>query len=137
MEIFSNWRLLILIYLLIAGVWGLLAKIAANHLNSYTTAFTAATSACLTIAVFSFPKLSWQSGIGIMTAIICGIVGGISAIFFYGALKQAPASIVIPISSLYIFVTVLLSIVFLRETINMQQLIGILLGFVAIALLTA
>lgn len=137
MEIFSNWRLLIVIYLIIAGVWGVLAKTASYHLNAFTTTFTATTSAWITVALFSYSKLRWQSTIGILTAIVCGIIGGISAIIFYAALKQAPASVVIPVSSLYIFVTVLLSVLFLRETITTQQIIGITLGLAALVLLTS
>jgi transporter family protein len=132
-----DWRLLILIYLVVTGVWGVLVKIASTHLNPFTATFTALTSAWITVAIFSFPKLSFQSGKGVLTAGLCGFIGGISAILFYSALKQAPANVVIPLSSLYVFMTVILAYFFLGETIALKQFIGIVLGFLAIVLLTS
>lgn len=132
-----DWRLLILIYLVITGVWGVLVKIAATHLNPLTATFTALTSAWITVAIFSFSKLSWQSGVGVLTAAVCGFLGSISAIIFYSALKQAPANVVVPLSSLYVFVTVILAYIFLGETMTSKQVIGIILGFIAIILLTS
>jgi transporter family protein len=132
-----DWRLLILIYLVVTGVWGVLVKIASTHLNPFTATFTALTSAWVTVAIFSFSKLSWRSGVGVLTAAVCGFLGSISAILFYSALKHAPASVVIPLSSLYVFLTVILAYIFLGETVTLKQVIGIILGFVAIVLLTS
>lgn len=137
MPIMDNWRVLIIICLILNGVWGLMAKIASNHLNSYTVPFIAITTAWLTIAMLSFSKLSWQSNIGISIAAGCGILGGLSTIVFYAVLKQIPANIAIPISSLYILITVVLSYLFLGETLSIRQLIGIILGCIAVILITS
>src|SRR3989304_1449246 len=131
MEIFNNWRLLIVGYLIIAGVWGVLVKLASARLNPFTLAFVAGTTAWFTVLVFSFTKLNWQSGTGILIAALSGILGGISIMIFYGALKLAAANVVIPLSTLYIFVTVVLSYFFLGETITLKHLLGIILGFIA------
>ena len=72
-----------------------------------------------------------------MIAALSGILGGISVIIFYGALKIATANVVIPLSTLYIFVTVVLSYFFLGETITLKHLLGIILGFIAVVLLTS
>lgn len=137
MDIFNNWRLLIFWYLIVTGVWGVLVKLASARLNLFTLSFVAGTSAWFTVIVFSFTKLSWQSGVGILTAVLCGILGGISIIIFYGALKLAAANVVIPLSSLYVFVTVVLSYIFLGETITLKHLLGIILGFIAVVLLAS
>ena len=137
MEIFNNWRLLIVGYLIIAGVWGVLVKLASARLNPFTLAFVAGTTAWFTVLVFSFTKLNWQSGTGILIAALSGILGGISIMIFYGALKLAAANVVIPLSTLYIFVTVVLSYFFLGETITLKHLLGIILGFIAVVLLTS
>ncbi len=137
MEIFNNWRLLIVCYFIIAGVWGVLVKLASARLNPFTLAFVAGTTAWFTVLVFSFTKLKWQSGAGIWIAALSGILGGISIMIFYGALKLAAANVVIPLSTLYIFVTVVLSYFFLGETITLKHLLGIILGFIAVVLLTS
>ncbi len=137
MEIFNNWRLLIVCYLIIVGVWGVLVKLASARLNPFTLAFVIGTTAWFTVLVFSFTKLNWQSGTGILIAALSGILGGISILMFYGALKLAAANVVIPLSTLYIFVTVVLSYIFLGETMTLKHLLGIILGFVAVFLLTS
>jgi uncharacterized membrane protein len=135
MEIFNNWRLLIVGYLIITGVWGLLVKLASARLNPFTLAFVAGTTGWITVLVFSFTKLNWQSRTGIWIAALSGILGGISIIIFYAALKLAAANVVIPLSTLYIFVTVVLSYFFLGETMTLKHLLGIILGFIAVFLL--
>ena len=137
MEIFNNWRLLISCYLIIVGVWGVLVKVASTRLNPFTLAFVAGTSAWFTVVAFSFNKLSWQSGVGILTAVVSGILGGVSIIIFYGALKLAGANVIIPLSSLYVFVTVILSYFFLGEAMTLKQLLGIILGLISVVLLTS
>lgn len=137
MEIFNNWRVLIFCYLIIVGVWGVLVKIASARLDAFTLAFVAGTSAWFTVIAFSFTKLSWQSGLGIWIAAVSGILGGISIIIFYAALKLAAANVVIPLSSLYVFVTVILSYFFLGETMTVKQLLGIIFGLIAVVLLTS
>lgn len=137
MKIYNDWRFLIVVYLCLTGVWGVLIKIALNYLNPYTMSFVALTSAWITVGVISFSKLNWQSNFGITMAVICGCLGGVSAVLFYHVLKMAPASIVIPVSSLYIVITVILSYFFLCEPLDVRKIIGIVFGLIAIRLLTS
>jgi uncharacterized membrane protein len=136
-EIFNNWRSLMVCYLIITGVWGVLVKLASARLNPFTLAVVAGTTAWVTVIVFSIGKLSWQSGAGIWIAAVSGIVGGISVIIFYTVLKAAAANVVIPLSTLYVFVTVVLSYFFLGETMTLKHLLGIILGFISVFLLTS
>lgn len=136
MEIFNNWRVLIFCYLIITGGWGVLVKLASARLNPFTLAFVAGTTAWFTVLIFSFTKLNWQSGTGMWIAALSGILGGISIIIFYAVLKLTAANVVIPLSTLYIFVTVVLSYFFLGETMTLKHLLGIILGFIAVFLLT-
>ena len=133
---FNDWRFLIFVYLFLTGVWGVLAKISASRLNPFTSTFIAVTSCWVVVAVTSFSKLKWQSGVGIFAAITCGMISGIAAIAFYGALKIAPASVIVPLSSLYVVLTVVLAYFFLGETFGVRQIVGIILGILAIVLLT-
>jgi transporter family protein len=74
---------------------------------------------------------------GIFTAAICGVLGGFSTIIFYMILKQIPANIAIPVSSLYIIITIVLSYFFLGETMSIRQFIGIIMGCIAVILITS
>jgi bacterial/archaeal transporter family protein len=132
---FTDWRFLIFLYLALTGVWGILAKISASRLNPFTATFIAVSSCWIVVAAASFAKLRWESKIGIGVAVMCGLISGISAMAFYGALKNAPAGVIIPLSSLYIVITAALGYFFLGEAIGFRQIAGIALGIVAIFLL--
>jgi len=132
-----NWRLLIVIYILLAGVWGTLVKVASDRLNPLTISFVVSSSAWLTVAAVALPRLDFQNKTGVWVAAVCGLMGGFLVIIFYTVLKQAPASVVIPVSTLYILVTVVLSYLFLGEALTIKQLAGIVLGLVSIYLLTS
>jgi uncharacterized membrane protein len=133
-----NWRTLIVIYIVISGIWGALAKFASDRINNpYTMSFVAVTGAWLTITVLSVPRLTFQSTVGVSVAALCGFLGGLSVILFYSALRQSLASVIIPLSSLYIIVTVFLCYLFLGESLNLKQLTGIILGLVSIYLLAS
>ncbi len=118
------------------GIWGVLMKVASSHLNPYTMSFIALTSAWITVGVISFSKLNWQSNFGIIMSVTCGFLGGVASLLFYHILKKMPASVVIPVSSLSMVVTVILSYFFLCEPIGVKKVLGIVLGLLAIALLT-
>jgi transporter family protein len=132
-----NWRLLIVIYILLAGVWGTLIKAASDRLNPLTMSFIVATSSWLAVAVVALPRLDFQNKTGVSLAVVCGLMGGLLVIIFYSVLKQAPASVVIPVSTLYVLVTVVLSYLFLGEAATPKQLAGVVLGLVSIYLLTS
>ena len=132
---FNDWRFLIFIYLVLTGVWGLLAKVSASRLNPFTATFIAVTSCWVVVASTSFSKLQWESRVGILAALACGLFSGLAAIAFYGALKEAPASVIIPLSSLYIVLTSFLAYFFLGEAMGIRQIAGIALGILAIILL--
>jgi len=71
----------------------------------------------------------------VAAAASAGALGGIASLAFYGALRDGSASVVVPLSSLYLVLTVVLSYTFLGESIGPRQLAGVALGLVAMALL--
>lgn len=132
----EDWRVLVPVYIACSGVWGILAKIAAVRLGHLTSSFVAVTTATTVVAVVAFRDLEWRSGAGILAAAAGGVLGGIASIALYGALRQGPASLVLPLSSLYLVLTVLLSLVFLGESIDLRQVAGIAFGLAALMLLS-
>jgi transporter family protein len=134
-SLINDWRFFILAYLILAGVWGLLAKIASNRLGPLTASCIALTFAWLTVSLVTLKKINLQLNIGMLAAVICGIFGGLSSLLFYKALQQAPASTVIPVSSLYLVITVVLSCFFLGETLKFKQIVGIAFAILSIILL--
>ncbi|MBI4833697.1 MAG: EamA family transporter [Planctomycetes bacterium] len=64
-----------------------------------------------------------------------GILAGfIAMVAYYAALRLAPSSQVVPISSAYPLVTALFAMFLLKETVSVQQWLGILLIMIGIYL---
>ncbi len=131
MGITSNWRFLAVCYILTFGLWGFLLKVISKKLDWKTMIFYVWMTVFLLCCIFVFRniKLGW-SKIHIL-AIVAGIVAAIGTIAFYKALSLAPATLVIPLSSQYILVTVLLCTFFLKELLSLRIVAGIVCSIAA------
>ncbi|AAB99347.1 TPA: EamA family transporter [Methanocaldococcus jannaschii] len=69
-------------------------------------------------------------------AIISAVLVVIGSLLLYYALYKGKASIVVPLSSIGPAITVALSILFLKETLTLPQMIGIVLIIIGIILLS-
>ncbi len=58
---------------------------------------------------------------------LSGLATGLSWLCFYKALKDGPASVVVPIDKLSVLLTVLFALVFLKEKLSAKSAIGLLL----------
>ena len=134
--LFNEWRVLVLVCIVAFGLWGFLAKLSAAHLTwTQLTFMILVTNATLVIAVTARGLAGLEARWALVAALagVCAAAGSLS---LYRALSLAPANVVIPLSSFYVVVTVVLSSVFLQEPVTARQLLGMLLGLAAIVLLT-
>lgn len=132
---FQEWRWLILVYIVCTGVWSVLAKVATGRVGAATTTFVIVTGAWMVVASAVLRQVTWKLDSGLLAAMLAGLLAGIGSVSFYGALHRAPASVVLPLSSLYLVVTVLLAFVFLGEAIGIRRLAGVACAMAAVALL--
>ena len=61
-----------------------------------------------------------------------GILGAAGQLILFQALKEGPAYIIFPIISISPILTVILSIIFLKEKVKILSRIGIILAFVSL-----
>ncbi len=80
-------------------------------------------------------KIPWHPW-GWAAAVAAGMSTGFGLFFFFRALHQGAASVVVPLTSLYPVVTVVLSWLFLRESLSPRQLTGLVLAIAAVWLLS-
>jgi len=131
------WYFYAILTVVVWGIWGLFSKIASNYakprqaLIFQTVGVLAFGLVVLAVEKFriewSFPGFSW--------AALAGFLVFAGFLTFFAALEQGKASTVVTLSALYPLVTIVLSIVFLREKLTTRQGIGILLALIASALL--
>ena len=138
MEIDSNWKFLVMIYIIAAGFWGFFLKIILGKLDWKTTMLiiTSVWVTLILVYLIFFSKeinLSWNRYY--ILAILTGIIGALSGVVFYKVLSLKPASIVIPLTAQYILIAVLLSFIFLKEPITLRGVFGIAFSIISIILL--
>jgi uncharacterized membrane protein len=85
--------------------------------------------------IFVFRNINFGFGKFHLLAIVTGILGAVSGVAIYKAINIMPASIIIPLSSMYIIITVLLSCFFLHEALSVRTIFGITPGIISIVLL--
>lgn len=131
--------LLGLLVILLWGIWGFSAKVAISDIGLQAMFWIALISDIfivlyLVLSNQFFPLRMEEKGI--IYSITAGITGGIAIIFFYILLKKYQASIVLPLTSLYPIVVVILGILILKEKITYLNGIGVVLALISIYLLS-
>jgi transporter family protein len=120
------------------GVWGFLAKLTtARGVHPLAlSAVSSVTGVVITwIAVFLIQPPFARGGGNLLMALVTGVCGSLGGLAFFFALGYGRASIIVPLSSLYPAITILLSLIFLGERPTLPQGIGIVLALIASILL--
>jgi len=136
----SLWLLAALGTLLLWGVWGVALKVASTGeewYRVYVTTNLVIVAAVIALLIYYSPSNAVMTGSKAVVALLAGAAGTLGYFFLILALKWGgKASIVIPLTSLYPAVTVVLSRVVLGEEMSLRQYAGIVLAIVAILLMT-
>jgi transporter family protein len=134
----AGWLMYSLLALVLWGLWGVFSKIAATHLPSWAI-FLVEIGVYLVVGGLIWGLLrtpvTWTFP-GAAAAVAAGLAGGFALFFFLKALSTGPASVVVPLTSLYPVITVLLGITFLQEDLSLRHLLGILMASAAVWLLS-
>lgn len=128
-----------LIVILLWGIWGFAAKVAISDIGLQAIFWISVISDILIVLYLLISNQFFPLRLeekGIMYSIISGITGGIAIILFYILLKKYHASIVLPLTSLYPVVVVILGILILKEKITYLNGIGVVLALISIYLLS-
>ncbi len=137
-NIIPEWLGNALAALLCWGLWAFFPKLALRSIAPATSVFYEAVGVMLTsIAVVWLlgPRLAGGFQ-GIMYALLTGIFGTIGLYFFFSAVKTGPLSVISSLTAMYPVVTVFLAVVVLHESINLRQIVGIILAVIAAGLLS-
>ncbi len=124
------------------GMWGLESKFIVDRISPW-----------INQVVFSFGLLppviwvilskatrqrkNWTSSRGAFYGLLTGVLGGLGNVAFYLALARGgKASIVVPLVGLAPLATVVLALIFLKETLNRMQMLGLVFALISIFLLS-
>ncbi len=131
-----DYRIYCLIALLGWGFWGFGSKILGKYFHPFHLSLFSNVGTVLFLLFFIF-KFSLPFNKFSLYALINGMIAGIGTFGFYFALSKGEASIVFPITSLYIVFPVILGYFFLKEPITFKHLLGFIFTLIAIYLLSS
>jgi transporter family protein len=133
-----NWLGFSLLAVGLWGLWGFLSKLAALQLPTgaaylMSVAGHLAVIGCL--AATGGLAIPWQPA-GLAAALGAGLCMAFGLLFFFRALAGGAASMVVPLTSLYPLITVVLSWAMLHEDFTLRRLGGVVLALAAVWLLS-
>jgi bacterial/archaeal transporter family protein len=117
--------------------WGLFSKLSANH--DMPPTLLAFLSSCASFAMILLSYV-WQrfpvskNSTGLLCALLSGICGAMGMLLFAQAIKLDRAAIIVTLTATYPALTVLLSLVLLREQISFLNALGVLLVTLGVVL---
>jgi len=134
-----TWLFPALVSLALFGIWGFLPRLAVNYMEPRNALFYQAIGgliAGVTPLFFSRAPLQYHPK-GIIFAALTGVFGVLGTLFYYYAVSRGKTSVIAPLTGLYPLITICLSILLLKESLNLRQVIGALLAAVAVWLLAS
>ncbi|UCH10844.1 MAG: DMT family transporter [Fidelibacterota bacterium] len=123
---------------LLWGVWGALIEIPEKAGFPATLGYSAWALTMVPVAIIALKLIRWQLERDRRSAAIglsAGLLGCGGQLLLFQILRIGPAYIVFPIISLYPVVTIILSVMVLRERASRRSWIGIILALFAILML--
>ena len=133
-----NWLFFSLLTLILWGVWGIFVKLSLNYVDWKTywiVSYLPYLMMSTLLFLFYKPALDFRNE-GVKYALIAGLIGTISYIFFFQAMKGGKVSLTITLTALYPLITIILAFLVLKESVNLFQGIGLILALISIVLLS-
>ena len=131
--------ILSIVVILLWGMWAFFFKVGVSSIGiKEALVWNNIVAIMISIVVISYliRDIELEASKGAFYVTIATIFGITGSIIWYFGLEKYKAGIIVPFTALYPLITVTLSIIFLREKISIQNLIGIFLAVAAGILLS-
>jgi len=134
-----NWLYYAISTTVLWGVWGAFIEIPEKAGFPATLGYSAWALTMIPVALVALKLISWKldkDRRSILLGMGAGLMGCGGQLILFQCLRMGPAYIVFPIISLYPVLTVILSVLFLKESTSKRAWIGIFLALLAILMLS-
>jgi len=130
--------------LLAAVIWGVapaVEKMALQNVSPFAGLVVRTAVATSVVLIFSFLMGEWREILTLDSRTILylslgGILGSfLGTLAYYHALKSGEVGLVVPVSSLYPLIALIIGVLVLGESLTLQRLLGIILIVVGISLI--
>lgn len=134
----APWLINSLVALVCFGLWGFLPKIAVRYLSPRSAlvyeALGVVTVGC--IVLLTVGKGISTDVKGIVPAVLTGIFGTLGFLCFLYAVNVGSVSVVATLTALYPAITIVLAVIFMKESVTLRQMAGIGLAILSVILLS-
>ncbi|VAW23210.1 Protein of unknown function DUF6, transmembrane [hydrothermal vent metagenome] len=133
------WLLFALITTVFWGAWGALIEIPGRAGFPVTLGYIVWSLTMIPCALVALALVKWKLEYDLKSILYGSIIGFLGAggqLILFHAVMEGPAYLIFPIISLSPIVTVILSVLFLKETTSKRHWIGIVIALVAILLMS-
>ncbi|HEX5155196.1 MAG TPA: EamA family transporter [Parafilimonas sp.] len=116
------------------GIWGAFIEIPEKAGFPATLGYVAWSLTMIPCALVALKIINWKPETdkrSVFLGLIVGILGAGGQLILFEALREGPAYIVFPLISLFPVLTIILSVIFLKEHTNKKHWIGITLALIA------
>lgn len=120
-----DYRVLSILALLCWGAWGFLVKIVSPRAQPESIAFWSTLFGMLPVTVYALSRGASRWTRPHPLILVSGVAAGLATVFFYIAIRKGPASVVVPLSGMYILIPALLGFTVLKETVTLSHIIGL------------
>lgn len=129
----DRWIVLGIFAIVLFGVGSLFGKIAsANDISSRVYFFEAMGTLTVFSVFFIVKKAEILNNFHFnLFGILMGVCWGLGTVMFIAALDKSKLSVLVPFTALYPAVTIVLSLLFLGEKLNLREIAGISLAILA------
>lgn len=119
------------------GFWGFFAKLGLQKVSWQVFLFISYIISLIIITPFVVNKIELRYDVSTWIFIILSSVAvTLGSLFFYRLLETEKLGIAVPLTALYPAVAIILGVLFLNETLNLKQIIGVIFALISILLLS-
>lgn len=139
MKSYFSWLFYALVTTFTWGIWGALIEIPQNAGFPPTLGYIIWSLTMIPCALIALYLVNWKIETdkrSVLLGLIIGLLGGGGQLALFEALKEGPAYIIFPFVSLYPILTILLSVLFLKEKTSGLKWFGIAVALLAIFFLS-
>ena len=135
----KNWLVYASVTTIFWGIWGAFIEIPEKAGFPATLGYSIWAITMIPCSLVALYFVDWRLERDIRSILLgslAGLLGAGGQLILFQALREGPAYIVFPLISLFPILTIVLSVLFLKETVSIKHWIGIGVALIAILLLS-
>lgn len=118
------------------GFWAIGSKLITRYFNTLSMSFWITLWSFIFLILYIMFKRSLVINKYVWFSVPIGVISLVAILAFYEALRRGPASVVVPLTNMYVVFPVLFGFIILKEAVTPFRIIGIICAVLATVFLS-